>query len=265
MSRPTRLSCSATSSRPKQAGFTAGMSSDHFSPWSARQGESGFAWSFFGAALATTNLPFGVVNAPGQRYHPAIIGQAIATLAQMFPGRFWAALGSGEASNERGMARGARGRCNAPVPRHPCANCPATTRPPISPNSRSWLRVNNAPTAPGHAPYRTSTASTCALPSQRPRAVTGHALRRSTPVGRTSHARHRRTPPRNRRLGPKRNEQVTTSHHGSYDAYTTSPLPTVTSPNNLSSNLFRPFQHLSNADADNERTRMATTRATSGT
>src|SRR5829696_2443088 len=87
--------------RAEQAGFTAGMSSDHFSPWSARQGESGFAWSFLGAALALTKLPFGVVNAPGQRYHPAIIAQAIATLAQMFPGRFWAALGSGEASNER--------------------------------------------------------------------------------------------------------------------------------------------------------------------
>ncbi|HEU5144769.1 MAG TPA: TIGR03885 family FMN-dependent LLM class oxidoreductase [Dermatophilaceae bacterium] len=85
----------------EQAGFTAGMSSDHFSPWSERQGESGFAWSFLGAALATTQLPFGVVNAPGQRYHPAIIAQAIATLAEMFPGRFWAALGSGEASNER--------------------------------------------------------------------------------------------------------------------------------------------------------------------
>ncbi len=87
--------------RAERAGFTAGMSSDHFSPWSYRQGESGFAWSFLGAALATTSLPFGVVNAPGQRYHPAIIAQAIATLAQMFPGRFWAALGSGEASNER--------------------------------------------------------------------------------------------------------------------------------------------------------------------
>jgi probable non-F420 flavinoid oxidoreductase len=85
----------------EQAGFTAGMSSDHFSPWSTRQAESGFAWAFLGAALATTGLPFGVVNAPGQRYHPAVIAQAIATLAQMFPGRFWAALGSGEASNER--------------------------------------------------------------------------------------------------------------------------------------------------------------------
>jgi alkanesulfonate monooxygenase SsuD/methylene tetrahydromethanopterin reductase-like flavin-dependent oxidoreductase (luciferase family) len=49
------------------AGFTAAMSSDHFSPWSPRQGESGFAWSWLGAALATTGLPFGVVNAPGQR------------------------------------------------------------------------------------------------------------------------------------------------------------------------------------------------------
>jgi probable non-F420 flavinoid oxidoreductase len=77
------------------------MSSDHLSPWSHRQGESGFAWSFLGAALATTELPFGVVNAPGQRYHPAIVAQAVATLASMFPGRFWAALGSGEASNER--------------------------------------------------------------------------------------------------------------------------------------------------------------------
>ncbi|KUI18617.1 LLM class F420-dependent oxidoreductase [Mycobacterium sp. GA-1285] len=85
----------------ERAGFTAAMSSDHFSPWSERQGESGFAWAFLGAALATTQLPFGVVNAPGQRYHPAIIAQAIATLAQMFPGRIWAALGSGEASNER--------------------------------------------------------------------------------------------------------------------------------------------------------------------
>jgi len=82
------------------AGFGAAMSSDHFSPWSERQGHSGFAWSWLGAALARTSLPFGVVNAPGQRYHPAIIAQASATLAAMFPGRFWVALGTGEASNE---------------------------------------------------------------------------------------------------------------------------------------------------------------------
>ncbi|MFC7648526.1 LLM class flavin-dependent oxidoreductase [Streptosporangium lutulentum] len=86
--------------RAEQAGFEAAMSSDHFSPWSERQGQSGFAWSWLGAALQATELPFGVVNAPGQRYHPAIIAQAIGTLGAMFPGRFWAALGTGEASNE---------------------------------------------------------------------------------------------------------------------------------------------------------------------
>jgi probable non-F420 flavinoid oxidoreductase len=86
--------------RAQDAGFAGGMSSDHFSPWSERQGESGFAWSFLGAALAVTELPFGVVNAPGQRYHPAIVAQAAATLAEMFPGRLWIALGTGEASNE---------------------------------------------------------------------------------------------------------------------------------------------------------------------
>lgn len=86
--------------RAEAAGFDAAMSSDHFSPWSARQGESGFAWSWLGAALEATALSFGVVNAPGQRYHPAIIAQAAATLSVMNPGRFWLALGTGEASNE---------------------------------------------------------------------------------------------------------------------------------------------------------------------
>ncbi|HEX8629554.1 MAG TPA: TIGR03885 family FMN-dependent LLM class oxidoreductase [Catenuloplanes sp.] len=86
--------------RAEQAGFTAAMCSDHFSPWSQRQGQSAFAWSWLGAALQGTTLPFGVVNAPGQRYHPAIIAQAIGTLGAMYPGRFWAALGTGEASNE---------------------------------------------------------------------------------------------------------------------------------------------------------------------
>jgi probable non-F420 flavinoid oxidoreductase len=86
--------------RAEQVGFEAAMSSDHYSPWSARQGHSGFAWSWLGAALQATTLPFGVVTAPGQRYHPAIIAQAIGTLAAMYPGRFWAALGTGEASNE---------------------------------------------------------------------------------------------------------------------------------------------------------------------
>ncbi|MEF3404094.1 TIGR03885 family FMN-dependent LLM class oxidoreductase [Agromyces sp. CCNWLW203] len=86
--------------RAEEAGFDAAMCSDHFAPWSVRQGESGFAWSWLGAALQATRLPFGVVTAPVQRYHPAVSAQAIATLESMYPGRFWAALGSGEAVNE---------------------------------------------------------------------------------------------------------------------------------------------------------------------
>lgn len=76
------------------------MCSDHFHPWSKTQGQSGFAWSWLGAALEATGLDLGTVNAPGQRYHPAIVAQAVATLAQMYPGRFWIAVGSGEALNE---------------------------------------------------------------------------------------------------------------------------------------------------------------------
>ena len=70
-------------------------------PWSERAGGKRFAWSWLGAALQATDLPFGVVTAPvGWRYHPAILAQAAATLAEMFPGRFWMATGSGEALNE---------------------------------------------------------------------------------------------------------------------------------------------------------------------
>lgn len=82
------------------AGFAAAMCSDHLAPWGEAQGHSGHSWSWLGAALEATSLSFGVVTAPVQRYHPAVVAQAIATLAEMFPGRFWAALGSGEALNE---------------------------------------------------------------------------------------------------------------------------------------------------------------------
>jgi probable non-F420 flavinoid oxidoreductase len=84
----------------EQAGFEMAMCSDHISPWGTRQGHSGYAWAWLGAALASTGLELGCVSAPGQRYHPAVAAQKIATLAEMFPGRFWTALGSGEASNE---------------------------------------------------------------------------------------------------------------------------------------------------------------------
>jgi coenzyme F420-dependent glucose-6-phosphate dehydrogenase len=86
--------------RAQAAGFDGVGSSDHFHPWSDRQGHSGFAWSWLGAALQATKLPFGVVTAPGQRYHPAVLAQAVATLGEMFPGRLTVALGTGQLLNE---------------------------------------------------------------------------------------------------------------------------------------------------------------------
>lgn len=92
----------------EQAGFSGVMSSDHFSPWSVRQGESGFAWSWLGGALEKSALPFGSLAIPGGwRFHPAILAQAIATLADMYPDRLrWIAAGSGEYMNEHVVADG---------------------------------------------------------------------------------------------------------------------------------------------------------------
>lgn len=84
----------------EKAGFSSVNSSDHFYPWSESQGQSGFSFAWLGAAMQSTTLPYGVVCSPGQRYHPAIVAQAVATLCEMFPNRFWVSLGSGEALNE---------------------------------------------------------------------------------------------------------------------------------------------------------------------
>ncbi len=89
--------------RAEQAGFDGAFTSDHAHPWSETQGQSGFAWSWLGAAMArTTRLTFGAISVPGGwRYNPAILAQAVGTLGQMFPGRLpWIALGSGQFLNE---------------------------------------------------------------------------------------------------------------------------------------------------------------------
>jgi G6PDH family F420-dependent oxidoreductase len=44
------------------------------------------------------------VTCPSFRMHPAIVAQASATLAAMYPGRHWLGLGSGEALNEHVVA-----------------------------------------------------------------------------------------------------------------------------------------------------------------
>jgi coenzyme F420-dependent glucose-6-phosphate dehydrogenase len=95
---PSRLL--AWTQRAEAAGFGCAMCSDHLMPWSERQGESGFAWSWLGSALQATSFSLGVVNAPIDRYGPVIVAHAAATLAEMYPGRFWLAVGSGEHLNE---------------------------------------------------------------------------------------------------------------------------------------------------------------------
>ena len=87
-------------SEAEQAGFACATASDHFHPWSERQGQSGFVWSWLGAAMERTTLPFRTVSAPGYRYHPAILAQAGATLSAMYPERLWMALGTGQRLNE---------------------------------------------------------------------------------------------------------------------------------------------------------------------
>lgn len=82
------------------AGSETALCSDHLTTWSARQAESGYAESWRESALKATDLSSGVVGAPGQRHHPVITAQAIVTLELMYPGRFWAALGSGQAMDE---------------------------------------------------------------------------------------------------------------------------------------------------------------------
>lgn len=78
------------------------MRSDHITPWSERQGNSGNNWRWIRAALASTSIPFGSLAIPGGwRYHPVVLAHLIATLAEMYAGRLrWIAVGSGEAMNE---------------------------------------------------------------------------------------------------------------------------------------------------------------------
>jgi coenzyme F420-dependent glucose-6-phosphate dehydrogenase len=88
--------------RAEDAGFTFAAISDHFHPWTNKQGHSPFVWNVIGAiAHATTGLKLGTaVTCPTIRMHPALVAQAAATSAAMMPGRFWLGVGSGENLNE---------------------------------------------------------------------------------------------------------------------------------------------------------------------
>ena len=91
----------ALSAYAEEHGFTGVMAADHFQPWVPAQGESSFVWSVLAAIGERTKGDLGPgVTAPTFRWHPAMVAQASATLASMYPGRHWLGLGSGEALNE---------------------------------------------------------------------------------------------------------------------------------------------------------------------
>jgi G6PDH family F420-dependent oxidoreductase len=88
--------------RAEEAGFAYAVISDHFHPWTRRQGQSPFAWTVLGAiAQATRRLRVGTaVTAPIRRMQPYLVAQAAATVATLLPGRFFLGAGTGEDLNE---------------------------------------------------------------------------------------------------------------------------------------------------------------------
>lgn len=88
--------------RAEEAGFAFLSISDHFHPWLEAQGHSGFVWSVLGGIAARTErVRVGVgVTCPIVRLHPVVVAHAAATCAQLFEGRFFLGVGTGEALNE---------------------------------------------------------------------------------------------------------------------------------------------------------------------
>jgi coenzyme F420-dependent glucose-6-phosphate dehydrogenase len=86
----------------EERGFAFALISDHFHPWTDRQGQSPFVWTVIGAiAQATERLRLGTgVTCPLIRTHPAVIAHAAATATVLMPGRFFLGLGTGENLNE---------------------------------------------------------------------------------------------------------------------------------------------------------------------
>ena len=85
----------------EQQGFTGVMAADRFQPWVPKQGQASFVWNVLGALGQSTAGDLGTgMTVPTFRQHPAVVAQASATLAAMYPGRHWLGIGSGEAIDE---------------------------------------------------------------------------------------------------------------------------------------------------------------------
>jgi coenzyme F420-dependent glucose-6-phosphate dehydrogenase len=84
----------------ERAGFDGLGSSDHFAPWFP-EGEASQAWVFLGALGQVTTKPIGTAVTPVvHHYHPGLIAQAFMSLEELYPGRVFLGVGSGESLNE---------------------------------------------------------------------------------------------------------------------------------------------------------------------
>lgn len=86
----------------EECGFDSVFIADHFQPWRHTGGHAPAAIPWLSAlAAATDRITIGTsVLTPTLRYHPAVIAQEFATLAQLYPGRIVLGVGTGESLNE---------------------------------------------------------------------------------------------------------------------------------------------------------------------
>jgi len=84
----------------EEAGFDGLGVSDHFAPWFP-DGEASHAWVTLSAIGQVTSKPIGTGVTPVlHHYHPGAIAQAFMSLEELYPGRVFLGVGSGEAVNE---------------------------------------------------------------------------------------------------------------------------------------------------------------------
>ncbi|CAM5323316.1 F420-dependent glucose-6-phosphate dehydrogenase OS=Tsukamurella paurometabola (strain ATCC 8368 / DSM / CCUG 35730 / CIP 100753 / JCM 10117 / KCTC 9821 /NBRC 16120 / NCIMB 702349 / NCTC 13040) OX=521096 GN=fgd PE=3 SV=1 [Tsukamurella paurometabola] len=84
------------------AGMDSVAVSDHFQPWRVNGGHAPFSLAWMAAVgERTERVKIGTsVMTPTFRYNPAVIAQAFASMACMYPDRIFLGVGSGEALNE---------------------------------------------------------------------------------------------------------------------------------------------------------------------
>jgi G6PDH family F420-dependent oxidoreductase len=84
----------------EQAGFDGLGISDHWAPWFP-DGRGSQAWVTLSASGQGTSLPIGTGVTPVvHHYHPAVIAQAFMSMEELYPGRVFLGVGSGESLNE---------------------------------------------------------------------------------------------------------------------------------------------------------------------